>query len=71
MPRADTYRAEVEKAERKLIRRTARENLIVAQPLRTMKTSHAERQQRVVDEAAADFELRARDRQTSLNSASS
>ncbi len=71
MPRADTHRAEVEKAERELIRRTPRENLRVAQTLRALKTGLAEREQRVVDEAAAEFERRARDDQTSPNSASS
>lgn len=70
MPRADTYRAEVEEAERGLLRRTARENLRVAQTLRTLKSGLAEREQRVLDEAAADFERRADDAQ-SPNSASS
>jgi hypothetical protein len=68
MPRAETYRADVEKAERELSRRTPRENLSVAQTLRTMKAGLAEREQRVVEEAAAEFERRARDRQTSPNS---
>ena len=69
MPRADTYRAEVEKAERELIRRTPRENLRVAWTLRTLKSGLAEREQCVLDEAAADFERRADVAQTSPNSA--
>lgn len=71
MPRADTYRAEVEEAETELVRRTPRENLRVARTLRTLKSGLAEREQRVLDEAAADFERRARDAQTPPNSASS
>ncbi len=71
MPRADTYQAEVEKAERELNRRTPGENLRVARTLGTLRTGLAEREQRVVDEAAAEFERRARDGQTSPNSASS
>ena len=71
MPRAHTYRAEVEQAEHELIRRTPRENLRVAQTLRTLKTGLSERDQRVVDDAAAEFERRAGGRQTSPNSASS
>ncbi len=71
MPRADTYRAEVEEAEDDLVRRIPRENLHVAQTLRTLKSGLAEREQRVLDEAASDFERRARDAQTSPNSASS
>jgi hypothetical protein len=71
MPRADTYRAEVEKAEHELIRRTPRENLRVARTLRRLKTGLAEREQRVVDDAAAEFERRAGDVHMSPNSASS
>ncbi len=71
MPRTDTYRVEVEKAERELSRRTPRENLRVAQTLSTLKAGLADREQRVVDEAAAEFERRARDGQTSPSSASS
>ena len=65
MPRADAYRAEVEEAEAELVRRTPRENLRVARTLRTLKSGLAEREQRVLDEAAADFERRACDAQTS------
>lgn len=71
MPRADTYRAEVEEAERELVGRTPRENRRVARTLRTLKSGLAEREQRVLDEAAADFERRADDAQASPNSASS
>jgi len=68
MAHADAHRAEVEEAERELERRTVRENLRVA---RTLKSGLAEREQRVLDEAAADFERRAYDGQTPPNSASS
>ena len=71
MPHADTYRAEVEKAERELGGRAPDENLRVARTLHALKAGLAERERRVVDEAAADFERRARDAQTSPNSASS
>ena len=71
MPHADAYRAEVEEAEAELGRRTPRENLRVARTLRTLKSGLAEREQRVLDEAAADFERRAHTAQTSPNSASS
>ena len=71
MPRADIYRAEVEKAELELVRRTPRENLRVARTLRMLKSGLAEREQRVLDEAAADFERSAGDAQTSPNSAAS
>lgn len=70
MPRAETHRAEVEQAERELAQRTLHENLRVAQTLRTLKTGLAEREQRVIEEAAADFERKAA-AQRSLNSASS
>jgi hypothetical protein len=71
MASVDAYREVVEDAERELARRSPHENLLVARTLRALKPGLATSARRVVDDAALDFERRARATQPSPNSAAS